>query len=504
MNIFQLLDNAATRFPDRPALCLGTEVIASWAELRRRTLGLAGTLAHYPTGSRIVIASKNCPDYVTILFATWAAGHVVVPINFKLHAREMKQIIADSGGVLVFASAALTEAIQALDSCDTDMVTIGSPGFEGRCNEPPKQPADPSPDDLAWLFFTSGTTGRSKGAMLTYRNLLAMSVAHLADFEDIGEDMGIVHAAPMSHGSGLYILPYVARAARQIIPRSGGFDTAEFLALCAHHGGVGAFLAPTMLQRLRMAVAGGEGEAAPGLRNVIYGGGPMYLAEIKKALAVFGPRFCQLYGQGESPMTITGLRRRDFETPDDDVLASVGWPRSGMEVQVVDPEGTVMPLGSVGEIRRRGDIVMAGYWNNPTATDATLNNGWLMTGDTGAFDANGMLTLRDRTKDVIISGGTNIYPREVEEVLLRCPGVSEVSVVGEPDEEWGETVVAFVVLDEASGAVDAARLDAHCLDQIARFKRPKRYIFLDSLPKSSYGKILKRVLIEQLSRYPME
>jgi acyl-CoA synthetase (AMP-forming)/AMP-acid ligase II len=246
------------------------------------------------------------------------------------------------------------------------------------------------------------------------------------------------------------------------------------------------------VQRLRLAAVRGQRRPTQ-LRSIIYGGGPMYLKEIKESLAAFGPVFIQLYGQGESPMTITGLRRREHENASDNVLASVGWARSGVEVRVVGSDGRDVPRGSVGDIVCRGDVVMSGYWRNPDATAGALRDGWLWTGDMGMLDDAGMLTLRDRSKDLIISGGSNIYPREVEEALLAHPAVSEVCVVGRADQEWGEIVVAFIV-GVAGKAVTSDELDAHCLSRIARFKRPKVYVFVDELPKSAYGKVLKREL----------
>jgi acyl-CoA synthetase (AMP-forming)/AMP-acid ligase II len=219
----------------------------------------------------------------------------------------------------------------------------------------------------------------------------------------------------------------------------------------------------------------------------------MYVDSIKKALTAFGPVFVQLYGQGEAPMTITGLRRADHVDADDAVLGSVGYARSGVDVAVQRSDGHPAPVGEIGEIVCRGDVVMTGYWNNPDATAATLHDGWLHTGDMGSFDEHGFLTLRDRSKDVVISGGSNIYPREVEEVLLEHPGVVEACVVGAPDPDWGEVVIAFIV-----GTAPEPELDAHLLERIARFKRPKRYVYVDELPKSSYGKVLKRELRERL------
>jgi acyl-CoA synthetase (AMP-forming)/AMP-acid ligase II len=275
-----------------------------------------------------------------------------------------------------------------------------------------------------------------------------------------------------------------------VIPESAAFDADEFLDLCDHHPGSSAFLAPTMVQRL---VA--TGRPRPGqLRTIVYGGGPMYVDSMKKALRAFGPIFVQLYGQGEAPMTITGLRRADHVDAPDAVLGSVGYARSGVDVAVVRADGTPAEQDEIGEIVCRGDVVMSGYWNNPDATAGTLQRGWLHTGDMGSFDADGYLTLRDRSKDVVISGGSNIYPREVEEILLEHPDVAEACVVGTPDPDWGEIVIAFIV-----GTAAEADLDTHLLTRIARFKRPKRYVYVDELPKNSYGKVLKRELRERLA-----
>jgi fatty-acyl-CoA synthase len=484
VNLFALLDQAASRFGDRGAIFHGRQQVCTWGELHERALRLGGSLRQsLPAGSRIAIASENRPEIVEIMFAIWAAECVVVPINFKLHVREMEQIVDDAGAALVFASPKIGAALGPATGIPVEIVTDDS--YQTRCTTTPLMPPVTDPASLAWLFYTSGTTGRSKGAMLSHRNLLAMTVAHLADFDAPDENSSLVHGAPMSHGSGLYIAPYVLRGARQVIPESGAFEPEEFLDLCDHHPGCSTFLAPTMVQRLVQT-----GRPRPRqLRTVVYGGGPMYVDSLKKALAAFGPIFTQLYGQGEAPMTITGLRCADHLDADDAVLGSVGYARSGVDVAVQRADGSPADIGEIGEIVCRGDVVMAGYWNNPTATADTLHDGWLRTGDMGSFDARGYLTLRDRSKDVVISGGSNIYPREVEEILLEHPAVIEACVVGAPDADWGEVVVAFIV-----GDVAPAELDAHLLDRIARFKRPKRYEFVDELPKNSYGKVLKREL----------
>jgi acyl-CoA synthetase (AMP-forming)/AMP-acid ligase II len=485
MNLFAVLDQAANRFPDRGALYDGDRQLCTWDELRDRALRLATSIRQQcDAGARVAIASQNRPEIVELMFAIWAAECVVVPINYKLHPREMTQILDDADVSRVFASTAIGTELATVT--DRPIEIVEAADYSGRFDAAPAAPpAHTDPSTLAWLFYTSGTTGPSKGAMLSHRNLTAMAVAHLADIDSPDEDCSLVHAAPMSHGSGLYILPYVLRGARQVVPSSGAFDPDEFLDLCERHPGSSAFLAPTMVQRLVKT-----GRSRPGnLTTIVYGGGPMYVESLKKAMAAFGPIFAQIYGQGEAPMTITGLRRADHESGDDAVLGSVGYPRSGMEVAVLRADGRPAPAGEIGEIVCRGDAVMSGYWQNPGATRATLKDGWLYTGDMGSYDTRGFLTLRDRSKDVVISGGSNIYPREVEEVLLGHPGVSEACVVGAPDTEWGEVVVAYIV-----GTAEPAELDAHLLARIARFKRPKRYEFVDELPKNSYGKVLKREL----------
>lgn len=490
MNLFALLDQAAARFGDRGAVFCGERQVHTWSSLRERSLRLAGSLAALGPGARVAVASENCPQIVELMFGIWAAECVYVPLNYKLHPREMEQILADADVAHVFASPKIGAALSSYP-----VETIDGAEYQQRCATAPSViPRDTDPASLAWLFYTSGTTGRSKGAMLSHRNLMAMTVSHLADFDDPDENCSLVHGAPMSHGSGLYVPPYVLRGARQVVPSSSAFEPDEFLDLCDHHPGCSAFLAPTMVQRLVQT-----GRARPrNLKTIVYGGGPMYVDSLKKAMAAFGPVFVQLYGQGEAPMTITGLRRADHIDDNgpapDEVLGSVGYARSGVDVAVLTDDGAVAGVGEIGEIVCRGDVVMGGYWRNAEATAATLQDGWLRTGDMGSFDADGYLTLRDRCKDVVISGGSNIYPREVEEVLLQHPAVVEAGVVGAPDEEWGEVVVAFVV-----GQVSPAELDAHLLERIARFKRPKRYEFIDELPKNSYGKVLKRELRERVT-----
>ena len=345
-------------------------------------------------------------------------------------------------------------------------------------------------DDLAWLFYTSGTTGRPKGAMLTHGVLAAATLAYISEVDPVAPGNGLLHAAPLSHGSGLYSMAHVMRLGVNIIPESSGFEAAEIFSLMEAWPHSSMFAAPTMIKRMVESRADCNADF---IRTIIWGGAPMYVEDAVRAIDRFGPCFAQIYGQGESPMTITTLTKQDIGQRDDphwlDKLGSAGRAFACVDVKIVGPDHNELPPGGIGEIICRGMTVMPGYWNNPDANARTLRNGWLYTGDVGALDGRGYLTLMDRSKDMIISGGSNIYPREVEEILLTHAGVREVSVIGRPDAEWGEAVVAYVV-----GKATAAELDALCLARIARFKRPKDYVFIDALPKNNYGKILKTEL----------
>ncbi len=416
---------------------------------------------------------KNCPEYYELLFACWHAGLTAVPMNAKLHAKEFAYILENSGAKACFVSSGI------------DAAGISIAGLKDFYLEP-EAPADVRPDDVAWLFYTSGTTGVPKGAMLTHRNMLFQTQAYLTDIDKLGPQDSVLHAAPLSHGSGLYGLPHFAAGAANVIPDSGGFDAEEIFGLLEHWQGMSFFAAPTMLVRL---LASPAARPPSGLKTISYGGAPMYVADSLRAIDLFGPRLYQLFGQGESPMTITGLPQEFHREKQH--LETCGFARTGCEVKIFDEADRELPPGEPGEIVTRSDCVMAGYWGNPEATAKTLRGGWLHTGDVGSLDAQGFLTIKDRSKDLIISGGSNIYPREIEEVLLRHPAVAECSVVGRPHAEWGEEVVAFVVLRTKATVEDLEKL---CLDNIARFKRPRAYRFVDALPKNNYGKVLKTEL----------
>jgi long-chain acyl-CoA synthetase len=487
----------------RPALHLGRETVADYAAFHARAGAVAAWLEArgVAPGARVAIAMRNCPDYLCVLYGIWYAGAAAVPINAKLHPREMAWILADSGARIAFATPDIAEGLPAQEP-DAEVVALDGPDDAHAvfAADPLAAPRVRAPGDLAWLFYTSGTTGTPKGVMITHRMLAAMALSYFADVDAVRPDDCALYAAPMSHGAGLYNLMHVIKGARHVCPASGGFEADEILDLAAHFGNVHMFAAPTMVKRLT-AHARAHGAPGTGLRSIVYGGGPMYHADIVAAVDHFGPVFIQIYGQGECPMCITALPREmvaDRCHPRWRArLGSVGRAQSVSQVAISDGAGGIAPPGVAGEIMVRGDGVMPGYWRNDAASARALVDGWLMTGDIGEIDDEGFLTLRDRSKDMIISGGTNVYPREVEEALLEHDAVAEVSVVGESEPEWGEVVVAFVVA-EPGADVDEAALDTHCLARIARFKRPRRYVWLSALPKNNYGKVLKTELRRML------
>jgi long-chain acyl-CoA synthetase len=482
---------------ERPAVAVGESVVLSYGELARRAAGLARGLREscgLSVGDRVAVVAKNHPAYVEALFATWWAGLVAVPVNAKLHASEVAWIVEHAGARVVLVSPDLEPALAVAELPGVEaLVGFGGAEYERLAAFDPAGLVPRGGEDVAWLFYTSGTTGRPKGAMLTHRNMIAMSLAHLVDVDPTAAGDALIHCAPMSHGSGVLCLPHVCQAGVNVIPESGGFDPAEVLGLVNHWARASFFAAPTMVRRL---VEAPEEVDPARLRSIVWGGAPMHAADTVRALDRFGPRLAQIYGQGETPMTITALSRQDVgdrEHPRwQERLASAGTVRSVVEVRVADERDEPRPAGELGEILVRGETVMAGYWRNPEASAEALRGGWLHTGDVGVFDEDGYLTLLDRSKDLIISGGSNVYPREVEEVLMTHAGVREVSVIGRPDAEWGEIVVAYV-----AGTAAADELDRLCLERIARFKRPKDYVFVPSLPKSNYGKVLKTELREQ-------
>ncbi len=500
MNVGAFLTKAARLHPSKLAVADGS-VRLRYDEMNAEAAAFAAGLRQrgYERGDRVALFMPNRAELLVALFGLFKGGFIAVPVNAKLHSPELGFIVSHCGARAVVCSAksrvAVEEALAGspgVERIDTD--AEGPASFRavvdsGRAHV--AEDAEVAPDDAAWIFYTSGTTGRPKGAMLTHRNLCASTMNALADVCDFQPEDVVLHVAPLSHGSGLYALPAIARGATNLIPPGGSFDAADVLRTIAREKvTIIAFLAPTMIHMLLEADPALE---VPTLRLAPYGGAPIDPGLAEAAIRRFGPVFAQLYGQGESPMTITALRPRDHHGK---ALFSAGTVRTDVEVRLVDEAGQPVPDGAEGEICVRGDVVMRGYWNDPSADAKALKGGWLHTGDVGRFE-DGHLYLLSRMNDVIISGGSNIYPREVEDVLMLHPAVREVCVFGEPDAKWGESVIAAVV---ASVPVSAEELQELCRQHIASFKKPKRIAFVDALPKNAYGKIVRREVRANLIR----
>jgi acyl-CoA synthetase (AMP-forming)/AMP-acid ligase II len=500
MNLSIGLAQVARQAPDNPAI-LWQGGALTYGGVEVQVARIAGALRGrhgLKPGDRVGMAMENSAEFLPVLYGIWRAGMTAIPMNAKLHPRELAWILESAGVCLCVATPKVADALGGIAGIAPIMAT-GSADYAALLAGEPVSWVQSAPDDPAWIFYTSGTTGRPKGAVLTHRNLTAMSLAYLADVDRIGPDDVRMHAAPMSHGSGIFALPFVMMGA-QNLTLSGSFKPEQVFDVLGRFTKVSFFAAPTMVSRLTSHPLAGSADVSR-LKTLCYGGAAMYLADLKRALEVFGPRLYHLYGQGEAPMTITHVTKAmhaDIGHPrHDDILASVGFPRTATEVAVVDDDWNQLPAGELGEIVTRSDCVMPGYLDNPAANASALRDGWLRTGDVGVMDPLGFVTLKDRSKDLIISGGSNVYPREIEEVLLQAEGVREAAVLGRDHPDWGEEVVAFVVA-RPGAAPDEAALDRLCLDNLARFKRPRAYRFIAELPKNNYGKVLKTALREML------
>lgn len=503
MNTFAFLEKSARHRPDQAALVQGSETV-TYRQFHERALAIGGNLLAQgcEPGDRVAFCLANSPRIMELIFGCFAAGLIVVPVNARLHAREMAYIVGNSGAkVLVHGG-----EYQAGIAANADLFA----GVSRYCTEPAdgakpfaellesanalSRAVDAAPDDLCWLFYTSGTTGKPKGAMWNHRMVKCVIMNYLADLHNIQPGETVLHCAPMSHGSGIIALPAVARGATNAMTETSSFEIDSLLATVARlQVSHIAFMAPTQIVKLLEDYEPGKHDISS-LTAITYGGAPIYVDQLRQAIDTFGPIFVQLYGQGESPITITGMGaglHAELLTAGDPRIGSAGQVRTDVEAHCVDENDNPLPPGMAGEVVARGDVVMPGYWNNPEATAEALRGGWLHTGDIGYFDDQGYLFLLDRAKDMVISGGNNIYPREVEEVLIQHPKIAMCVVFGIPDDYWGEAVHAVVVTKPGENMTAREVID-FCGEHLAGYKKPKAVDFVDELPVSGYGKILRR------------
>ena len=510
MNVARWLSRAAKENGDKPALFSGKKQCGTYKDLHEIVGQASNWLksAGINPGDRVAIFMMNHPDYLRLLFGIWFSGAIAVPINAKLHTREAIWIIKNAEAKITLTSGQQFKDLQGVSdfwSDDVKLIDLSENTLQRLTENRACEPVLPrASSDLAWLFYTSGTTGRPKGVMITHGMLKSMAKAYFIDVDNVYQEDAAIYSAPFSHGAGLYSIMHVLKAARHVFPESGGFQSEEILDLSEHFQSVHMFAAPTMVKRLT-AASKAVGREPKGIRTIVYAGGPMYKSDIIESVDWFGPVFVQIYGQGECPMAITALSRKavsDRSHPRwEQRLASVGRAQSVVEVRIGDPSEGSTVEGQLGEIMVRGEPVMPGYWRNPEASKKALAKGWLHTGDIGYVDHEDYITLKDRSKDLIISGGSNIYPREVEEVLLMHACVNEAAVVGHHHPDWGEVVIAFIVLNDQMKNLPE-EMDEFCRRHIAAFKRPKGYIVRNNLPKNNNGKVLKtelRKLVEKSS-----
>ena len=518
MNTGDLLTNAARSYGPHPAFIFeGRTRTYAESDARADALATALIAAGVGRGDRVALSMRNCPEFLEILFAVWKMGGVVVPLNATFTADEMAWHLADAGACVAIVDAESLATLGPLRDGLPDLrrVICHGPAPDGHGGdvtlhqelagpvtleqELAPYAGTPFPavhmgrDDLAWIAYTSGTTGRPKGAMLTHGGLIHQCLTTLADVERMEQHHVGMHSAPLSHGSGHNALVFTMKACTQVIHQRWGFNAGLFLQQVEQYRVAAMFLVPTQIKMLVDHPDIGTRDHSS-LEWIIYGGAPMYRDDQIRALKTLGPCLVQLFGQTESPMSGTVLTREEHCTDDGDGRErSVGRVRVGIELRILDENDEEVPPGTPGEICIRGETLMAGYWNRPEATAETLRNGWLHTGDVGSMDANGYVFILDRLKDLIISGGLNVYPIEIEDVLLTHPDVSEACVIGVPDPKWGEAVRAVVV--PVTGAqIDPAELIAFARQRLAGYKTPKAVDVVASVAKTAYGKVDKKAV----------
>ncbi|SFG62613.1 Acyl-CoA synthetase (AMP-forming)/AMP-acid ligase II [Palleronia marisminoris] len=505
MNLSHFLTETARRHPDEIGLVWGASRW-SWAEIEARATAFAAALRDrygMRKGDRILVQSANCNQMFEAAFACWKLGVVWVPANFRQTPEDVAWLAASSGAKGLLVGAEFPDHVAACAETITFRVAIGGIGVDdyeallaAHANaDVPAVAVDR--DDPAWFFFTSGTTGKPKAAVLTHGQMAFVVTNHLCDLmPGTGPEDASLVVAPLSHGAGVHQLAQVAHGVKTILPAAPRFDPAEIWALVEEWRVTNMFTVPTIVKMLV------EHEAVHAhdhcsLRYVIYAGAPMYRADQRRALEVLGPVLVQYFGLGEVTGNITVLPPAHHSADDAAMrIGTCGFARTGMQVAVQDAQGRECAPGQTGEVAVIGPAVFAGYHDNPEANAKSFRDGWFLTGDLGHMDAEGFLYLTGRASDMYISGGSNIYPREIEEKILLHPDISETAVLGVPDPQWGEVGIAVCV---ARGtAPDATALLEWLGERLARYKIPKKVVFWDEMPKSAYGKITKKMIRAEL------
>ena len=502
-SVATIFEAAYERFASRPAL-LGEEGSRTYAELGERAHRFASALRALGVtrGDRVVIVAPNSLPYIEVSHGIFVGGFVRVAPSYKLHPEEIGQIIGDCEPSVLVVSPEWAERLGGVPGAAGLRVVVLGEGTERAIayeellegGSPERREAAPGPEDLCALLYTSGTTGAPKGATLTHANWVAMMRNSMVELPTLGTDDVILHVAPLSHLAGYFEPTCSARGVGHLVHEA--FDPVAVLDAIETHRVTMIPLVPTMLNMMLPEVDAGPARDFSSLRTIAYGGSGIAPDRLARAVAAFGDVFVQFFGLSETPMPLTALSRRDHEYDPAGAwparLASAGRPNPFVELRLETEDGGAPAIGEVGEIVVRGDNVMAGYWGKPEQTAATIRaDGWALTGDLGRFDADGYLYIVDRKRDMIVSGGYNVYPAEVENAISALVEVAEVAVVGVPDERWGEAVKAVVVVrpgEELSEADVVAACDA----RLATYKKPRSVDFIDELPKTGSGKIMRR------------
>ncbi|MEY3361962.1 MAG: hypothetical protein RL531_1681 [Actinomycetota bacterium] len=504
MRIHDLLLRATVRSPDAPAVLVDGATI-SFAELSARVDRLARAIAAVTRpGDRIAFLSENTLPFVDAYYAVPRAGRVLVPLNYRLHPSEWAEQIRRTRASVLIGETALVEALRPAlaDSTVHTVVTIDGAErtYDAFTADPPEVDLpDPTDDDLAWVLFTSGTTGTPKGALLTHRAMVA-AATNTALGRPVAPDDVYLLAFALCHVAGYNLLIMHMHARPVVLVRR--FDVDEFIALTAAHRVSNTSLAPTMVSAL-LEHDDATPAALASLRQIAYGSAAVPAEVLRRAMDRWQCDFAQGYGMtelGGNAVFLGAAEHRRGVAGEPHLLHAAGRPGPLAAVRIVDAEADALvdlPIGGTGEIAVHGPQVFAGYWEDPAATATTLVDGWLRTGDLGRLDAEGLLTIVDRKKDIIVSGGENVASREVEEVLHRHPGVLEVAVVGVPDDHWGEVVCAAVVPRDGV-PIDAEQVIEISRQHLASYKKPRHVVFMTSLPRNTSGKVMKHVLREQV------